>query len=79
MEKIINKIECQYGHHLCNYEEFTESGLNSKYYKICRKCKAEKERQYRKKHNEEFNNKRRDAHREYMRKWREKNNKEICT
>ena len=31
-----NMIECLYGHHLCEKEEFTQAGLNGPY-KVCRK------------------------------------------
>lgn len=61
-----NLIECTYGHHMVDREKgFSISGLNGKYYSICRKCKAEKQKQYRQKYNDEYNEK----HKMYQRQW----------
>ena len=60
-------IECQYGHHLTAKSNFTPSGLKKKF-TICRACKAEEMRRYRKKHKQEYNNK----HKLYIKKWRQR-------
>jgi hypothetical protein len=71
-------IECKYGHHICEENEFSPSGLNNKY-NICRKCNAEKKRKYRKNHKEEYNERIREHRCEYMRKWRTaKKNEILC-
>ena len=57
-----NLIECQYGHHMCKREEFTQSGLDNKY-TICRKCNATKSKKYRQLHRDKYNNSRRDCSR----------------
>jgi len=45
-----NLIECTYGHHIADKNnDFSKSGLSNKYYTICRKCSAEKMREYRQK------------------------------
>lgn len=58
-------IRCGYGDHLVNKEDFTQSGINKKYFTQCRKCKAEEMKKYRQKHKEKYNNSVRD----YKRLW----------
>lgn len=62
------KIQCQYGKHLCNKNEFSLNGLNKKYFTQCRKCKAEEMRKYREKYKDEYNEK----HKLYERERRKK-------
>ena len=61
-----NLIECTYGHHMADKDkDFTSSGLNKKYFTICRKCKTKETKKYRERHKDKFN----DSRREYNRQW----------
>lgn len=69
-----NLIECTYGHHLADKDkDFTTSGLNYKYYTICRKCNTEKIYKYRQKYRKAYNEKQK----EYMKKWRSDKSEQI--
>lgn len=71
-----NLIFCKYGNHNADVNNFTQSGLTN-IYKICRKCKAEQMKKYRKKHNEEYNDRVRVYNKQYMRNLRAKKAQEI--
>lgn len=67
-----NLVECTYGHHMTSIDNFTASGLNGKYFTICRSCKNKKQKAYIQKHYDEYNEKRKkynESRREYNRKW----------
>ena len=66
-------IECTYGHHMTARSNFTPSGLNIKYYTICRSCKTNQMRAYRQKYREKYNAK--QSH--YMLKWRQEKKNEV--
>jgi hypothetical protein len=56
-------IECTYGKHMCNIEDFTKSGLNKKYFTQCRKCRAKQMKKYRQKYGDEYRDKVREGNR----------------
>lgn len=66
-----NIIECTYGHHETCETNFSKSGLNNKYYTICKDCSRKKLNDYRKRNKEKVNEKAKDYQREYMKKWRQ--------